>query len=265
MTQVVPPGVATMESTAHHLQVSARRLQDAVRKTPLEQIKPISLGRSRGTYRLIPQLGIALLRQVLSVYPFRLALWEKAVCEVLGSSAWRQTTKQIIASGRMQWPPQGGSGVLEAMLTSPALGSLMEALQQESTAALMRHGLSDFLQLEDFMVDRLEDEEFAVALIGSKSRRAYLLPRAQLQLVGLDREKARGVLMATRTSRGIDLDVWPAIAPDGSEEWQVDPDLLKYQVEVGAGDPIEEGNADGIEKVATTTRVRVGKGTNAAR
>ena len=56
----VPPGLATLESTAHHLHVSARRLQALTAQTPLRQVAPVSLGRALGTYRLVPQLGIDL-------------------------------------------------------------------------------------------------------------------------------------------------------------------------------------------------------------
>ena len=41
--QDIPPGLVTLESTAHHLHVSARRLHALTAQTPLRQIAPVSL------------------------------------------------------------------------------------------------------------------------------------------------------------------------------------------------------------------------------
>ena len=51
--QDIPPGLVTLESTAHHLHVSARRLQALTAQTPLRQVAPVSLGRALGMSVLI--------------------------------------------------------------------------------------------------------------------------------------------------------------------------------------------------------------------
>jgi hypothetical protein len=109
----------------------------------------------------------------------------------------------------------------------------MEALHRECMAALDRHGLTDHMQVEAMIVDRLEDDDDAVILVGA-DQRAYLLPRALLRVAGLDREKAWGVLLATQTSTGIELDVWPAVGAGEGTEWRPDPVLLAQRVDVRA-------------------------------
>lgn len=80
--------------------------------------------------------------------------------------------------------------------------------------------------------ERLEDAEDAVVLLGDH-RRAYALPRALLRPAGLERERARGVLIATRTGVGVDLDAWPAVGEAGDAR-SPDPALLALRLEVGA-------------------------------
>lgn len=76
---VIPPGMATMESAARHLEISPRRLNALAEQTPLQHIAPVALGRSLGTYRLIPLLGILVLRQLLPATPWHLAAWRAAL------------------------------------------------------------------------------------------------------------------------------------------------------------------------------------------
>jgi hypothetical protein len=109
----------------------------------------------------------------------------------------------------------------------------MEALHRESMAALDRHGLAEHMQVEAMIVDRLEDDDDAVILVGA-DQRAYLLPRVLLRVAGLDREKACGVLLATQTSAGIELDVWPAAGAGEGTEWYPDLALLAQRVDVSA-------------------------------
>jgi hypothetical protein len=98
---------------------------------------------------------------------------------------------------------------------------------------LTRKDLADLVQIENIVVDRLEDEESAVVLVGA-TERAYLLPRHLLQREGLEREKASGILIVTHTSEGITLDVWPSVsAPEPSEWWQDPEALRRHMVEVG--------------------------------
>ncbi len=229
---IVPPGMATLESTARHLRVSAQRLRALTAETPLRQLAPVPLGRSLGTYRLIPQLGIAVLRQMRGDLPYHLHAWQAALADVLDSSTWRQATAHLTAINWADQGAKGGQTAVEEMLVSPALRATMEALQQESAAALDRHGLQEQMQTEKMIVDRLEDNDDAVILVGAEQR-AYALPRSLLRLAGLDREKVWGVLIATQTSTGVDLDVWPAAGLSESATWRPDPDLLAHRIDVG--------------------------------
>lgn len=88
------------------------------------------------------------------------------------------------------------------------------------------------VQVEPLVVDRLEDEDDAVALVGSQGR-AFSIPRALLRAANLDREKARGVLVATRTGAGVEVDVWPAVGEAEAERWEPDPELLALRRDVG--------------------------------
>src|SRR5436305_7865863 len=207
---LVPPGLATLESTAHHLHVSARRLQALTAQTPLRRVAPVSLGRALGTYRLIPQLGIAVLRQVNARASYHLPSWQAALVDLLASDTWLEATAHLSRGRRTRGDVRGGRATVESMLVSPMLRPIMEALHRECMAALDRHGLTDHMQVEAMIVDRLEDDDDAVILVGA-DQRAYLLPRALLRVVWLDREKAWGVLLATQTSTGIERDVWPAV------------------------------------------------------
>lgn len=230
---LIPPGMATMESVARHLHTSSRRLNALAERTPLKGIETVALGRALGTYRLVPQLGVALLRQARARSPHHLCAWQDALLDVLSSQTWRRAMAYLSDQNRMEWHGGSGHAALEAMLVSAAARSVMEALHQTSLSAIDRHGLRDLMQIEGMVVDRIADEDDAVVLVGT-AQRAYLLPRALLRVAGLEREKAWGVLAAIHTSEGIDLDVWPAVGASDSTAWQPDPELLAQRVEVGA-------------------------------
>src|SRR5579871_2826878 len=85
---IIPPAAATMDSVARHLQVGPRRVQALMTMSRLNELATLALGHSRGTYRLIPELGIALLRQFQTPPPLHLDLWQQAVHEVAASSCW---------------------------------------------------------------------------------------------------------------------------------------------------------------------------------
>lgn len=229
---LVPPGITTMETAARHLRTGARRLHDAAARTHLTDIKPVPLGRSLGTYRLIPQVSVPLLRQALSPAPRRLAAWQDAVDDVLASDAWTRALASVARRPSREHGAGGGAAV-DALLRSPSFYDTMEDLHHESTHALARHGLDDLIQIQGFVVDRLEDDEDAVILLGP-AQRSYLLPRFLLRVAGLEREKVWGILVATRTGTGIDLDVWPPVEDDESGAWRPDEALLSLRTEVGA-------------------------------
>jgi len=233
--EAIPPGMATLERTAQHLRVSPRRLYTLTLQTPLKRIKPVSLGRSLGTYRLIPQLGIAVLRQFLVSSSYHLPSWHAALTDLLASETWNDATEHLgdkLGNYRSD-SLGGGSTALETLLISSALQPTMEALHHETMTVVERHDLDSLMQVEGMIVDRLEDENDAVILVG-EAERAYLLPRTLLRIAGLEYEKARGILIATRTETGIGIDVWPAVATSTTVAWRPDPDLLAQRVEVGA-------------------------------
>src|SRR5690242_5184505 len=126
---VVPPGVTTMEIAARHLRVGTRRMYDLATRTHLTDITPVPLGRSLGTYRLIPHLGVPLLRQALSPAPRRLSEWQEAVRDVLASGAW---TRALAAIARR---PAGGvrsdGSAVADLLLSPALRQTMDDLYHQ--------------------------------------------------------------------------------------------------------------------------------------
>ena len=103
----------------------------------------------------------------------------------------------------------------------------------ESLALLEQYDLRDQVQIEDLLVDRIEDEDDAVVLVGN-AQRAYALPRPLLRTAGLEWEGARGVLVATRTGVGVHLDVWPAVGEGDTAAWEPDAALFDLRVEVGA-------------------------------
>lgn len=246
----VPPGIVTIESAARHLDISARHLNALAAQTPIQDIETIALGRALGTYRLIPQLGVVLLRQLCVPQPWYLTLWLEAVRDLLTSSAWQHAIEQLRALAAAQDRPQTtwrqlrstrqahdlprGRAAVEAMLLSSALGPATQALHEACMSVLAQKDLANLVQIEDIAVDRLEDADSAVILVGA-TERAYLLPRHLLRRAGLDCEKASGSLIVTHTSAGITLDVWPSLSPRESAAWWLDPDALRdHMVEVGA-------------------------------
>lgn len=229
---LILPGLATLETTADHLRVPERRLRALIRATPLARIAPVALGRARGSYRLLPQLGLAALRQALSPVPRRLPDWEAALAALLASEPWRTALARVIDDSGVP-SERGGRAPMERVLLSRTLQPAMAALHRESLMLLDRYDLRDQVQIEDLLVDRIEDEDDAVILIGD-AQRAYAVPRPLLRMAGLEREGARGILIATRTGVGVDLDVWPAVGEGDATAWAPDPALLDLRVDVGA-------------------------------
>jgi hypothetical protein len=224
----VPPGVTTMEIAARHLRVGQRRLHQLAVLTRLTAVAPVHLGRALGSYRLIPHLSVPVLRQALSPEPRRLAAWQEALQDILASKAWAQALNAI--AHQPTGPTRPAQTTVDDLLLSPALLARMDDLYREGEAALTRHGLTDLIEVQSFVVDRLEDAEEAVILVGP-TQRSYLLPRWLLRVAGLEREKVWGILMATRTGTGIDLDVWPAL---GDDTWAPDAELFALRTDVGA-------------------------------
>src|SRR5581483_9012897 len=106
--------MVTMESVARHLHISARRLNVLATQTPLQDIETVALGRSLGTYRLVPQLGVALLRQTLARSPHHLCAWHDALLDVLSSESWREATAYLTGQSRMEWYGGSGHAAIEA-------------------------------------------------------------------------------------------------------------------------------------------------------
>jgi hypothetical protein len=230
---LVPPGIVTLETVGLHVHLQGRRFRALLARTPVGTTDSVSLGRAAGTYRIVPQLGVLLLRQLCSTIPLRLGAWEEALREFLVSAAWRDGTHALAREYRVQRASPSGQKVVETVLRLPSLRSTMVALHTESLAALDRHDLADQVQIEEFVVDRLEDEDEAVVLVGDRQR-AFMMPTQLLRIAGLEREKARGILVATRTGAGVDLDVWPAAGMLDGAVWQPDPRLLALRHNVGA-------------------------------
>lgn len=228
----VPRAIETMQGTAHRLHVSMRRLRALVEDTPLASAQTVPLGRSIGTYRLWPSIGVALLRQFLTPTPWYVREWCAAVEDVLASPAWLQATRSV-AQVRIDRDVRGQEARqrVDAALASATLRLAMENLHHESLHVLDRRGLGAMVEIDTMIVDRIDDENNAVILLG-EGQQPYVLPTAVLKAANLDREKAHGFLMATYTSDGIALDAWPAIG--ATREWRADPDLLRHIVEVGA-------------------------------
>jgi len=228
----VPRAIETMQGAAHRLHISMRRLHALIEDTPLANTPTTPLGRSIGTYRLWPYMGVALLRQCLAPEPWYAREWYAAIEDVLTSTAWLQATRSV-AHVRISREARGQEARqrVDAALMSVTLRSAMEDLHHESWRVLNRRGLAEMVEIDTMIVDRIDDENHAVILLGAEQQ-PYALPTAVLKAANLDREKARGFLMATYTSDGIVLDAWPMIG--ATEEWRPDPDLLRHIVEVGA-------------------------------
>jgi hypothetical protein len=89
------------------------------------------------------------------------------------------------------------------------------------------------VQIEAMVVDRLENDEEAVVLVGPEER-AFVLARSLLRIAGLDFEKARGILVATHSGESVVIEVWPAVEGSDATVWQPDSNLLRHRAEVGA-------------------------------
>ncbi len=228
----VPQAIETMDGVARRLHISMRRLRDLVKDTPLATTRTVALGHAVGTYRLWPALSVALLRQFLAAEPWYTREWRAAIEEVLASPAWRQATRSVAhVPMRQKAGGQSARQRVDAALTSHTLRSAMRDLYSEGLDILDRRGLGPLVDIDTMIVDRIGDENDAVILLGA-AQELYMLPTAVLKAAGLDREKARGFLMATYTSEGVALDAWPMVGVP--EEWQPDPDLMRHLVEVGA-------------------------------
>ncbi len=228
----VPQAIETMDGAAQRLHISMRRLRDLVKDTPLATTRTVALGHSVGTYRLWPALSVALLRQFLAAEPWYAREWRAAIEEMLASTAWQRATRLVArVPARPKVGGQSARQRMDAVLTSDTLRSAMYDLYSESLDVLDRWGLGSLVDIDTMIVDRIGDEHDAVILLGA-AQEPYMLPTAVLKAAGLDREKARGFLMATYTSEGVALDAWPMVGVP--EEWQPDPDLMRHLVEVGA-------------------------------
>lgn len=227
----IPRAIETLEGTARRLHVTPRQLAKLASDTPLATVKTVPLGRSLGTYRLWPFVGVAFLRQRRSSAPWHQREWCAAIGDVVESKAWRQalycltsvSTDQKVAASQTHKR-------LGIVLDSAMLRPAMVDLYRESLQAVTRHGLQELVDFDTFIVDRIGDDD-AVILLGAEQQ-PFMLPTAVLATAGLDREKAYGLLMATHTGEGIALDAWPALAAE--QEWRPDPDLLRHLVDVGA-------------------------------
>jgi len=228
----VPQAIETMDGVARRLHISMRRLRDLVKDTPLATTRTVALGHSVGTYRLWPALSVALLRQFLAAEPWYAREWRAAIEEVLASTAWRQATRSVArAPTRQKVGGQSARQRVDASLISGALRPAMYDLYSESLDVLDRRGLGSLVDIDTMIVDRIGDENDAVILLGA-AQEPYVLPTTVLKAAHLDREKARGFLMATYTSEGVALDAWPAVG--APSEWQPDLALTRHLVEVGA-------------------------------
>lgn len=230
---LVPPGLITAATVARHLGVRGRQFRKLAARTALSSAEPVALGRAMGSFRHVPQLGVMVLRQIRSEAPHRLASWQGALADVLQSASWRRATLALRSDVRNERPPGSAASHVEESLLSPSLGEAMRSLHEQSLATIETHGLGSQVQIEPCIVDRLEDEGEAVVLVGSAGR-AFSLSTALLRTANLEREKARGILVATRTGAGVELDVWPAVGEDEPVTWVPDSELLDLRGEAGA-------------------------------
>ncbi len=70
--RAIPPGLTTQEGAARRLAMTPRQFRGYAERTPLARQRPVALGRGRGTYRFIPQVGVIVLRQIRARTPWRL-------------------------------------------------------------------------------------------------------------------------------------------------------------------------------------------------
>ena len=222
---LVPPGLITTSTTARHLRVHGRQLRKLTEQTALSTVAPVALGRAMGSFGFVPQVGVMALRQIRSGAPYRLTSWQAALEDILKSGAWQRAIQVVRSLGRIRRVSARSTSFVEDLLLSPLLRDEMLALQEESLAALEEHELAGQFQIEPLIVDRIEDEDDAVVLVGSEGR-AFSLPRALLQAANLERDKARGILVATQTGAGVDVDVWPSVGEDEPRRWEPDAELL---------------------------------------
>ncbi len=231
----IPPGLTTQEGAARRLAMTPRQFRGYAERTPLARQRPVALGRGRGTYRFIPQIGVIVLRQVRARTPWRLDAWLLALDDILGSNEWRAAV-QGVADQLAKGTPSRASDVVERVALAATQRARMADLYERGMATIERYGLTPYIQVEDIIVDRFEDDDDAVVLIG-RTQRPFLLPRARLVEASVTREKQRGVLFLTRTGDGVVYDIW-ATGEDDEANWRPDPDLLTLMTDVSRADAL---------------------------
>lgn len=224
----LPCGVQTIEDAARRVRLSPRHLQRIVKATVLATAPTVALGQARGSYRCWPMLGLPYIYQLLSASMFLRAQWEIALHDALEAPAWRETLAQLRDTAR-QRHEESGSGRIAALLRQPQFRPLMERLWGETQTILEAHGLEGEIDIDHVIVDRIEDDDFAVILLGD-TQDGWRIPTEILRRGGIAYEKAHGLLMATRTAHGVIYDAWPAL--DDSAVWQPDPRVLSQIVDV---------------------------------
>lgn len=225
----IPPGMTTQEGAARRLAMTPRQLRGYAQRTALARQRPIALGRGRGAYRFIPQVGVAVLRQARAHLPWHLDAWLATLDDVLRSDEWHAAVQGVVDQLSAGLGPRIGDVAERASLTATQRARMVD-LHERSMVAIERHGLTPCIQVEDIIVDRLEDDEDAVVLVG-RAQRPFLLPRVRLVDAGITREKQHGVLLLARTGDGVVYDVWATDEVD-STDWRPDPDLFTLVTDV---------------------------------
>jgi len=162
------------------------------------------------------------LRQARAHLPWHLDAWLATLDDILRSDEWHASVQGVVDQLSARTGPRVGD-VAERAALAATQRARMADLHERSMAAIERHDLTLCIQVEDIIVDRFEDDDDAVVLVG-RAQRPFLLPRARLVDAGITREKQRGVLLLTRTGDGVVYDVWATDDGDGAN-WQPDPDL----------------------------------------
>ncbi len=193
--------------------MTPRQFRGYLERTPLARQHPIALGRGRGAYRFIPQVGVIVLRQARAHTPWRLDSWFVTLDDILRSDEWHAAVRGVADQLATGMRSRGGDVVERAALSAPQRARMsdpherpaispgplsrqrpqrarMSDLHERSMAAIERHGLAPCVQVEDIIVDRFEDDDDAVVLVG-RAQRPFLMPRSRLVEAGVTREKGR--------------------------------------------------------------------------
>ena len=227
--EVIVPGVVTWEAISRRLQLDRRDLARLLSQSIFGQLQPAAFGRGLGTYRLFPLLAVPLLRQMRARTPRRLDAWQDAIRGLLASATWQSTLDALRKA------PRHSDDNIDRLLLSSDLLEPMAQLQAEMALVLDLHGLTEEFQLAPLIVDRIDEEEDAVVLVG-QNQVAYLLPRSLLTLAGIAQEQARGTLTATRTGAAVEIDAWPRAGAAHAPTWQPDPALWAMRTDVTTPD-----------------------------